>query len=271
MNPLKTDFHLHSIFSLAGHDTPEKLCWQAFHQDYSFIAITDHAEWMQGNHGLANVHGYWQDVMQCQAMFAHMGLTVLPGIELGNPHDHPVEVAELLDQYPFAIRIASLHWLYGDNIHSPAIFSDRPATAVYTDYFLSLGQMASEADVNIIGHFDRILWQGTLLGHTFNPYQMETLIRDVMATIASQHIALELNTRLLAFNPHWHQPLTTMLRWFLEEGGQYILVNSDAHRANDIGNHFLIAQQLLQQIEYTPATVSFINEWIFAETAVVTC
>ncbi|MFO7664675.1 MAG: histidinol-phosphatase HisJ family protein [Chloroflexota bacterium] len=243
---LTTDYHIHSNFSMDGQDSIEAMCRRACALGYSEIAITEHAEWHPAYHGQFNVEAYFTELDRCRALFADQGLLVLSGIELGNPHEYVAQAKQLIQDYPFDIRIASLHWLYGENIHDPACFTGREPTDAFADYFVELGQMAAEfSDANIVGHFDRILWRGTMMGADFALGSLENVIRDALATIAWRGLALELNTRLLGQNPGWHAELVTMLRWYREEGGLQIVVNSDSHRTGHLGTNIELAGQIL--------------------------
>ena len=244
---IKTDYHMHSIFSPDAHDRPETLCERALELGLTGIAITEHAEWhpSRGQNGFPRVAEYFEAIESCRAEFGPRGLTVLRGVELGNPHEYPEEALLLLADYPFDVVIGSLHWLYGDNIQLESCFANRNPDDVYTDYFADLGRMAADFDFDIVAHFDRVIWRGTLLGAEFDPWRYESNIRDALATIARYGRALELNTRFLTHTPNWNKALVTMLFWFLQEGGAHIVVNSDAHRAGELGRNLLLAQELL--------------------------
>lgn len=249
-----TDYHMHSRFSIDARDTIEALCRRALDLGFNEIAITEHAEWHPAYRGTLDVDGYFDELERCRGQFAPDGLAVLSGVELGNPHDYPDRAARLVTEYPFEVRIASLHWLYGENIHDATCFAGREPLEVYADYFASLGHMAADfSPIDVIAHFDRILWRGSLLGAPLNLSLLENVIRDTLATIAWRGLALELNTRLLNHDPNWQAELETMLRWFREEGGRLVVVNSDAHAISQMGNNLDIALRLLAKVGLAPA------------------
>lgn len=245
-NKIYTDYHMHSTFSIDGRASIEALCRRALNLGFNEIAITEHAEWHPAYRGKFDVNGYFNELERCRAIFAPGGLTVLSGVELGNPHDYVEQATGLLTARPFEVRIASVHWLYGENIHDASCFAGRDPLEVYADYFASLGQMAAEfSQIDIIAHFDRILWRGSLLGIPLKLGPLEAVIRDALATIAWRGLALELNTRLLNHTPNWRAELVTMLRWFREEGGRLVVVDSDAHKADQMGTNLDLALDTL--------------------------
>lgn len=251
-----SDYHIHSNHSVDGLDSIESLCWRALALGYREIAVTEHAEWAGGEGGFPNAPAYFRELDRCRTQFAPLGLTVLSGVELGNPHEYGAEARTLLYSYPFDIRIASLHWLYGENIHMVSCFAGRDPLDVYADYFAALGQMAAGfTEIDIIAHFDRIFWRGALIGATFDLRTLENVIRESLATIAWRGLALELNTRLLDHSPSWADALVTILGWYREEGGRHIVVNSDAHRTSQMGVNLPIARQLLAEVGLQPVTL----------------
>lgn len=261
---LRRDYHMHSTFSSDANDTPAAMCRRALALGLTEIALTEHAEWINGWRGFPEPDAYFAAVAQCQAEFAPQGLTVRSGVELGNPHEHSQGVAALLDAYPFDVKVASLHWLYGENIHLPACFAGRHPDDVYADYFAALGQMAADSDADIIAHFDRILWCGTAIGARFDLARLEDVVREALTTIAWRGQALELNTRYLAETPQWHGPLVTMLRWFRESGGQRVVVNSDAHSAAQMGLNASLALDLLLEAGFDrPARIPPAKQYLF--------
>lgn len=242
---VKTDYHTHSNFSPDGHHTPEAMCAAALNLGLESLALTEHAEWFGFQPGFPHVDRYWERIMACQAQFGPEGLTVLPGVELGNPHDYAVQAGRLLNRYPFAVVIGSIHYLNGHNIHLPQCFANKESDDVFHDYFVELRRMVENFPVDFVAHFDRIFWRAYLLHLPFDPYYHEEVIREALTAIARRSGGLELNTKLLGQEPNWHQVLQLLLGWYAECGGHTVLVNSDAHGTTELGQNQTLALQLL--------------------------
>lgn len=244
---ITTDYHMHSTFSPDGDHSPAQLCQRALELGLTEIAITEHAEWQPASSldDFPQAAAYFAALEQVRAEFGRRGLTVYTGVELGNPHHYAAQAGQLLRAYPFDVVIGSLHWLYGENIHLAACFANRQPDQVYADYFTELGRMARDFDFDFVAHFDRIIWRGTLLGATFDPWRLEPVIRPALAAIAWSGKALELNTRFLTHTPNWNEALVTMFGWFREAGGSRVVVNTDAHRIAELGRNTAIAAELL--------------------------
>jgi histidinol-phosphatase (PHP family) len=250
-----TDYHMHTIFSPDGDDPPPVMCHQALDLGLTAIAITEHAEWHPAErlHGFPNADAYFLAMAQCSAEFGPRGLQVYTGIELGNPHQYFYEATWLVETYPFDVVIASLHWLNGKNIHLEECFIGYQPEEIYRDYFYEIARMARDFKFDILGHFDRIVWRGQLLGIGFDPYRVERAVRTAMEALVKYDRCLELNTRFLNDPLNWNDSLVTMLRWYWEAGGTRIVVNSDAHRRHEIGRNRDVARQILNQAGFATA------------------
>jgi histidinol-phosphatase (PHP family) len=245
---LTYDYHMHSNHSPDARGTPAELCRQALAIGLTEIAITDHVEWEPNGRHLRPDYGrYFAELDACRDEFSPRGLTVLSGVELGNPHEHRGEVEELLGRYPFDVVIASLHWLDGENVHDTRCFVGRDPYDVYARYFGAMAEMAATVDAHLIAHFDRIFWPGTTLHGALNMGRLAVPLRTALSAIEENGRVLELNTRFVAAQPGWNDSLVTVLCWYREEGGTRVAINSDAHTAAEIGRDFDVGKQLLAE------------------------
>ncbi len=105
------DYHNHTRFSPDGHDSMNAMCKQAATIGLNSIAFTEHVEWRPGRTMMPPLVEYFEEIKECRQRFGRLGLTVLSGVELGNPQDHKDAVEALLGKYNFDVVIASLHWL----------------------------------------------------------------------------------------------------------------------------------------------------------------
>ncbi len=242
---ISTDFHMHTTFSPDAHDSPAEMCRQALALGLKAIAITDHVEWQPGAGQRPNFDRYFHELEACRAVYGSLGLQVLSGVELGNPHEHLPEVRALLATYPFDVVIASVHWIAGENIHELSCFVDRNPYAVYERYFTQMAEMATAVPFDILAHSDRIFWSGVRMYGPPELERVEASARQAMAAAAGHGRVLELNTSYLTHTPAWHDALVALLRWFREAGGEHVVVNSDAHRSRDIARHQALAMTIL--------------------------
>jgi histidinol-phosphatase (PHP family) len=244
---VRTDYHMHSNYSLDGHYSVAEICQQAVTLGLQEIAVTDHVEWEpNGRHTRPDFERYFADLEECRRRYGGTGLRLYSGLELGNPHENLEETRRLLDAYAFDVVIASLHWLNGHNIHHTSCFAGRDQYDVYTEYFIGLGQMAATVDCRLIAHFDRIFWPGTQLFGPPDPWRIELPIRNALQKIVGHQRVLELNTRFVTHDPSWNDVLVTILEWYHKEGGCCVAINSDAHHLNQMARNVPQAIDIVQ-------------------------
>lgn len=241
MNVL-TDYHTHSTFSPDGRSSPMEMCHRALAMGYREIAFTEHVEWHLRAPYQPDFDNYFETIEACRARYGPRCLDVLTGVEMGKAHTFTPQARSLLRTYSFDVTVASLHWLDADNIHMRECFTGRSPRVIYEHYFSELGAMIATVDAGIIGHFDRILWRGSMCGARFDAAHLEPIICSAWQLLIARNVARH----------PWHQELVLMLRWFREEGGTRVLVNSDAHATHELGLNLPLAHDLLRFAGLTP-------------------
>ncbi len=175
-----------------------------------------------------DVAGYLDCVDRCRVKYPE--LRILTGMEVGQPHRHRDDVADLLAKGTFDRVIGSLHCLPdGDEFAEPfELFSRRPADEMLRAYLTEIPRMVAESPVfTAFAHIDYSVrsWPGD--AKPFDPGDFEDEFRQALSALAVSERALEMNTKV---------PLDpTILAWWSEEGGQKVTFGSDAHESWVLG------------------------------------
>jgi histidinol-phosphatase (PHP family) len=218
------------------------------------IAITDHVEWKRRDYGFSDFEVYFDEVYQARERYGPRGLTVLSGVEVGNPHHYPFQFSALRAVYPFEVVIASLHWIGDHNIHYPAVFDGRDPHGVYVEYFRELRSLVEFGGFDILAHPDRIFWAGIHRGSPPDFQRLEPAVRSFTDRLAASDHALELNTKYLDQYPGWNRFPAILLRWFHEAGGQLVVMNSDAHTPDELARNFSAGWEVIRSVGLTKLT-----------------
>ncbi|SDL85734.1 histidinol-phosphatase (PHP family) [Catalinimonas alkaloidigena] len=129
-------------------------------------------------------------------------------------------------------------------------------------YFELTRQMIREAPPSVVGHVDKIKMQnegGTLFSEEDGWYQDE--VAETLRTIADARLTVEVNTRGL-YKKKTEE--TYPSRWILERMWAMdipVMLNSDAHRPNEITAYFEEAALLLQDVGYTHVQILYDGRW----------
>lgn len=186
-----------------------------------------------------DAEGYLAAVAECRSHFP--GLTILTGVELGEPHRHAQQVADVLATGDFDRRLGSLHALLDGDEYAepPGLFQHRDAHDVMVDYLRETTALAgSDSPFDILAHIDYPVRSWPAAAGAFDPAAFEEDFREALRALAGSGRALELNTRV----PLHHE----ILRWWRDVGGDAISFGSDAHTPEAVANGFADAVQLAE-------------------------
>jgi histidinol-phosphatase (PHP family) len=260
---LPADGHVHSQFSWDARKVGSMTatCARAVEIGLPSVAFTEHVDFTPFRAGFLvdqhpdlvtdgilhapplDVDGYLAAIEECRDRFPD--LTVLTGMEVGQPHLHRDEVADLLRRGRFDRVVGSLHCLPdGDSSAEPwLLFEHRDAAEVFHEYLAEIPRMVAGSDAfATFAHIDYPVrsWPGE-----FDPREFEEGLRNALRSLAAGGRALELNTRL---------PLhRTILGWWPEEGGRLLTFGSDAHVPEAVGTGFAAAADVAGAAGFVPA------------------
>jgi histidinol-phosphatase (PHP family) len=195
--------------------------------------------------------GYLRAIERCRELFPE--LRILSGLEIGEPHRHADQVAQVLAAGSFDLLLGSLHTLpdRGTFAEPWGIYPHRDPHEVVRSYLVEITTMISTSDMfAVLAHIDYPVrsWPTEQAGQ-FDPTAFEDEFRHVLRATAQSGRALEVNTRL---------PLhPTILTWWHEAGGDAITFGSDAHLPQLVGHGFAEAAHMAEAHGFRPAKSLF--------------
>jgi len=239
------DCHVHSCHSSDTSASMAAMVDAARDAGLAGLAFTEHVEWWPGDDacGYLQPERYYAEIEALRSRQG-AGLEILAGLELGTPHEFVSEARALLAAAPWDYVLGSLHWPGGEPGWEPAAFA-QGLDAAYRLYFQELVTLAEEGLYDVMAHFDlvrRDSWHVRREMRPLEPYA--PLIRAALQAIVARGKGLEINTSALALGLAEPCPGLTILRWYRELGGKILVLGSDAHRPEDVGQHFDRARSL---------------------------
>jgi histidinol-phosphatase (PHP family) len=268
--PLPCDSHVHTEWSW---DTPvgdmEGSCVRALELGLPAIAFTehlDHTAWriaLAGPYVMDNLTaiadpdgiltppafdaaGYLAAVEHCRERFPE--LRILSGLEMGEPHRHAGQCAQVLAAGRFDRVLGSLHTLPDQGVYAEpwGIYPHRDAPEVMREYLAGVAAMMSTSGMfSVLAHIDFAVrfWPAEQAG-AFDVTAFEEEFRHALRATAQSGRALEINTRL---------PLdATILSWWHQEGGDAVTFGSDAHLPAFVAHGFAEAAQMAEAHGFRP-------------------
>ncbi|BCJ39559.1 hypothetical protein Aiant_02160 [Actinoplanes ianthinogenes] len=142
--------------------------------------------------------GYLETIDRCRTRFPE--LRILTGLEVGEPHWHAAQCADILTTGTFDRVLGSLHCLPdGDGFAEPwALFPHRDPADLVREYLTEIPKMvATDAPFTVLAHIDYPLrfWPADRAG-AFAPESFEDHFRHALRATAASGRALEINTRI---------------------------------------------------------------------------
>jgi histidinol-phosphatase (PHP family) len=212
-----------------------EMCRSAIDKTIPEIGFTDHFDLILDDpfSGFFKADLWWEEIVRCRDMFQG-SLRIRAGVEIGEPHRFQKQVQVLMENYPWDYSLGALHWIDGECVFLNSYF-DQPKEQAYSRYFRELQEMVVNADINILAHFDIVKRFGYDIYGEYDSLSWEDEIRSILKECAVRGIALEVNTSTLRRSIGETTPSDMILGWFREEGGQRLVLGSDAHSVEQVG------------------------------------
>jgi histidinol-phosphatase (PHP family) len=248
------DYHIHTRFSDDSETDMVAVCETAVARGLGEIAFTDHADFepLDAGYGYLRPAAYMAAIERCKRRYGDR-LTIRAGVEIGEPHVHRGQLAELLDAHEFDVVLGSLHWI-GGRLHCDGHYFDgRSLDDGLRAYFNQLADLAAEADYDVLAHFDTVRRAAVkAFGVTRLDYAAyDETIRGILRTLVERGKGLEVNTVTYRRGMGDPSPPLQILRWYRELGGEILTFGSDAHTAGAIASHFDVALEMARAVGFT--------------------
>lgn len=255
---MKCDLHIHSKYSFDGIPTLDAICVEAVEKHVDIIATTDHCDMTDGPDG---IRSYLEGEAARQEEFAQVkekycDLTLLYGVEIGNPNDKPNQTKEFLAARQFDFVIGAVHFLPdGSDIYKLPYPDRQSADTMFRQYFASMKQLVELGGFDTLAHLDYPL--RVLNGKVAKPtiVQYRDLVEPILELLVAKEIALEINTRGAYDWQGRVGPEEWALKRYKTLGGKYVTIGSDAHVTKWIGAGFEEAAALLKRTGFDAYTI----------------
>jgi histidinol-phosphatase (PHP family) len=266
---LPADSHVHSEWSWDAPDgSMEQTCARAVAIGLPAVAFTEHADYttwtditdeldadrhlkslLRPDRSLTppivDLDGYLECLHRCRDRFPE--LTVISGVELGEPHWHGDAITQLLKSAEFERVLGSQHCLpVGMGAREVADhFRLRPAADVLRGYLAEVVRLIESCDAfMVLAHIDYAIRDWPAQSAPFDPTVFEDEFRQVLKALSASDRVLEVNTRAALY--------PAILKWWRDEGGQAVSFGSDAHSPDALGHEFAAATAMVEAHGFRP-------------------
>lgn len=243
MNRVPFDFHTHSRFSFDGEDKAEDMINRAIALGMTHYALTDHIE----------VNQFYDEEFSMEKSAAEAArllpalketlrdrITLLYGVELGQPHHDPALAQKILAEHPYDFVIGSCHMLRGYEDFYFLDYRKNPPEKLLPLYFEELLEMAETADFDVLGHLTYPLrYICGDCGIAVDMKKYESVIDEIFKALIRNGKGIEINTSGLRQKIGKTLPDLPYIKRYRELGGELLTIGSDAHSTADLGKNIL--------------------------------
>ncbi len=253
------DYHVHTRFSCDSEAEMEPVCASAIAKGIREIAFTDHSDYGPNDPpGYFRPAEYLSAIESCRARYGSH-LSILAGVEMGEPHIFPQESRRILAAGSFDFVIGSAHYAVSSDHSSSNVdgnglqcawletYYDQPLREAYEAYFRQVVRLAAEGEFDVLGHLDLIKRDAFKFGKPYDgPGPYADMIRTALRSIVERGKGIEINTSALYKGKGMAEPCPSLeiVRWYRELGGEILTLGSDAHTPDRVASHFDVALEI---------------------------
>jgi len=223
---MKTDYHVHSIFSDDSRTPMESHCARAVKLGLAEICFTEHLDFDALSLGYYKPDAYFDELERLRGIYAGQ-LILRAGLEISEPHDHQKEL-EQAQKRPYDFIMGAVHYWMGGIF--PSVMRDRGMNLAMccASYWAEMRKMAACGGFDCVAHFDFPIRFFKRIEY----HQDE--IDEIFLLMIKNGIVPELNTSSMRRGLAEPMPGEALLRRYIACGGKYVTLGSDAHSAGEL-------------------------------------
>lgn len=260
---IATDMHIHSCFSSDSTEKPESIIETAIEKGYSYIYFTDHHDMDFPVHPSdpamdfqLDFDSYIKKISQLQEIYRDR-IEIRLGVEQGICPETAPKIAALSNQCPFDFVIGSSHLtsLINGDPYYPEYYAGKKAVDAYREYFASEAENVCLTDgFDVYGHLDYAVRYCPDPAFEYHFEDYRDIFEVLLKRLIEKGKGIEINTSGITKIGYPH-PHIEALKLYKNLGGEIITVGSDAHKKENIGFGFDIAEELLKELGFKYYTV----------------
>ena len=253
-----TDYHLHTTFSLDGHQTPEELCRRAEALGVRYLAITDHVDVRPTRDNrifdILDPVAYRKGIDRLKEDFPR--LSIQRGMEMGYIPEWWSEILTRIQTVQPQFVLGSLHFVGLYDPYDDEYWEHRTRKQGYDDYLHLLNTAVDSLSkvAQALAHFDYCSKFVKFPDPELRYEDHADLVDPILQKLIRADMALEINTSGYKSRPA-PLPGPSILARYYKLGGRKIVFGSDGHYTEFVAYEMERAHRLARDIGFTRHSV----------------
>lgn len=266
------DYHIHCKYSDDSEEDVEKIIETAINKGIGEICFTDHVDygikldkdvfekidenakkdWIKkiGRIDLnVDYPNYFKEIEELREKYKDK-ITIRQGLEFGMQVHTIKDFQKLFDKYKekFDFVILSCHQVNDKEFWTNEFQKGKSIDEYNAEYYEEIYRVMSRySDYSILGHLDHI----QRYNETIYPFEKSReIIVKILKKVIEDNKGIEVNTSSFRYGLKELTPERDILKLYHELGGKIITIGSDAHKAENVGEHIPYIQEELRKIGF---------------------
>lgn len=267
------DYHIHCKYSDDSEEDLEKIIETAINKGIGEICFTDHVDygikldkdvfekidenakkdWIKkiGRIDLnVDYPNYFKEIEELREKYKDK-ITIRQGLEFGMQVHTIKDFQKLFDKYKekFDFVIFSCHQVNDKEFWTNEFQKGKSIDEYNAEYYEEIYRVMNRySDYSILGHLDHI----QRYNETIYPFEKSReIIVKILKKVIEDNKGIEVNTSSFRYGLKELTPERDILKLYHELGGKIITIGSDAHKAENVGEHIPYIQEELKKIGFT--------------------
>ena len=267
------DYHIHCKYSDDSEEDLEKIIETAINKGIGEICFTDHVDygikldkdvfekidenakkdWIKkiGRIDLnVDYPNYFKEIEELREKYKDK-ITIRQGLEFGMQVHTIKDFQKLFDKYKekFDFVILSCHQVNDKEFWTNEFQKGKSIDEYNAEYYEEIYRVMNRySDYSILGHLDHI----QRYNETIYPFEKSReIIVKILKKVIEDNKGIEVNISSFRYGLKELTPERDILKLYHELGGKIITIGSDAHKAENVGEHIPYIQEELKKIGFT--------------------
>ncbi|MEC9485323.1 MAG: histidinol-phosphatase HisJ family protein [Candidatus Izemoplasma sp.] len=232
------DSHIHTHYSPDADQeaTFSKYIKAAEKIGLSEITFTDHVDFDAKHPLFYDMIDYDNYINAFNQAKKEAKIRVRLGVEIGYQSHMAKTINAFIKTYPFEFVILSIHYVEQKDLYTQEYFESKTKQKAYQMYFDTvLDAINNIEQFDVIGHLDYITRYSPFGDYDYPIYKKQ--IDYILKALIERKKGIEINTSGL-IKENRPYPKISVIKRFIELGGQTITLGSDSHQISELARGF---------------------------------